>query len=200
MNLQDKIKTTKQSESIKQVNHKQITFNDLWENYPSKEDIKHNDDKIDNYCAINVGEALIKSGIIIKHKSKRGTYNGKMCWACPSGINNTHPLLAQELADWLLEKPFAGCPAVIKMTGAKFREKINNKTGIIFFKDYWQRSGETGGARTGDHIDLWDGRGIDKLRSQNGIENFVTNTLELYWDSIYSNKNKAKEVWFWEIK
>ena len=77
---------------------------------------------------------------------------------------------------------------------------LNEKTGIIFFKDYWRRNGETGESRTGDHIDLWDGRGVDKLRSQGRISNFLTNTLGIYWDGWYSDKNKSKEVWFWEIK
>ena len=200
MKLEDQIRTTPHSGSIQKVTQKQITFDELWKNYPSEESIKHNAKEIKDYCAIKVGESLIKSGIILKHKSKGGTYNGNMCWGCPSGKNNTHPLLAQDLANWLLKKPFAGCPKVQKLTGEEFRKVLNEKTGIIFFKDYWRRNGETGESRTGDHIDLWDSRGVDKLRSQGRISNFLTNTLGIYWDGWYSDKNKSKEVWFWEIK
>ena len=47
---------------------------------------------------------------------------------------------------------------------------------------------------------ILDGRGLDKLASQDALGNFLGNTLGLYWDGIYSDKNKSKEVWFWEIK
>lgn len=77
---------------------------------------------------------------------------------------------------------------------------MNERTGIVFFKDYWQRNTDFGENRTGDHIDLWDGRGLDKLASQDALGNFLGNTLGLYLDGIYSDKNKSKEVWFWEIK
>ncbi len=88
----------------------------------------------------------------------------------------------------------------MSLNGEDFRNKIDGKTGIVFFKDYWQRNSETGDTRTGDHIDLWDGRGLDKLASQNFGENILTNTLGMYIDGVYSNKEKSKEVLFWEIK
>lgn len=49
---------------------------------------------------------------------------------------------------------------------------MNERTGIVFFKDYWQRNTDFGENRTGDHIDLWDGRGLDKLASQDALGNF----------------------------
>lgn len=69
--------------------------------------------------------------------------------------------------------------------------------GIIFFKDYWQRPGEKGKTRTGDHIDLWDN---GNLAGQNGFENFITGNLGLYYDGVYSDKELSSEVLFWECE
>lgn len=200
MSLRENIETTAQPNSKKKVTKKRVTFKELWDNYKSIDDITHEPKEIDNYCAINLGEALIKSGVILKSKTKGGTYEGKMCWGCPTGVNNTHPLLAQQFADWLKKKPFAGCPDVIRLTGEEFRNELDERTGIIFFKDYWRRKGESGDTRTGDHIDLWDGRGVDKLASQGLGYNWLTNTLRISWEGFYSDKNKSKEVLFWEMK
>lgn len=193
-----KVSTNNREASIFEVTLNKVTFKEIWDNYPSNS-IKHinsktKKDEFNNHCAINVSEALYNSGIKLK------SFNGVKCYhECPSG-KNIHAIRAQELAKWLKKRPFAGCPMPIELKGNQFREKLNSKTGIIFFKDYWQRNGETGNTRTGDHIDLWDGRGIDKLASQNIFEDFLTNTLGIYIDGVYSDKNKSKQVLFWEIK
>lgn len=159
----------------------------------NKSDYQHNAKEIKDYCAIKVSISLIKSNIQLK-----GSFKGAFCWGCKDG--GIHAIRAQELANWLKKRPFAGCPKVEIITGKEFRKKLNERTGIVFFKDYWQRNADHGENRTGDHIDLWDGRGLDKLASQDALGNFLGNTLGLYLDGIYSDKNKSKEVWFWEIK
>lgn len=188
------IKTNPQKNSKKEVTVKKVTFKELWDNYPGKEkEYKHNAKNIEDYCAIKVSIALVKSGIKLK-----GSFKGTFCWGCPEG--GIHAIRAQELADWLKKRPFAGCPQVEVLKGKEFRKKLDGRTGIVFFQDYWQRSSDSGDNRTGDHIDLWDGRGMDKLASQGALGNFFGNTLGAYWDGVYSDKNKSKEVWFWEIK
>lgn len=167
-------------------------FKQMWGNFP-KSNVKHNADAIDNYCAINLSEALIKSNIAI---------SGGNCWGCPTGKNNTHYLRASEMAEWLKKKPFKGCPAPIKATGKDFKEKFNNKKGIIYFQDYWQRAHEKGtDKRTGDHIDLWDATGlVSQLASFNIFLNFATNSLGFSWDGWLSSKELSTEVLLWEIE
>jgi len=192
------LSTNTKKGSVLAVTLQKITFEELWDKYPSKSlehiNAKTKKDEFGNHCAINVSEALYQNNIKLK------SFKGAKCWhECPTG-KNIHVIRAQELANWLNKQPFPGCPKPLHLKGENFREKLNGKTGIIFFKDYWQRNGEIGDTRTGDHIDLWDGRGVDKLASQSQLANFLTNTLGLFWDGWYSDKNKSKQVLFWEIK
>lgn len=193
-----KVTTNDIEGSIMTVTIKKVTFKELWDAYPS-DSIDHinpktNKDEFDNHCAINVSEALYKNDIKLK------SFKGARCWhKCPTG-QNIHAIRAQELANWLKKRPFAGCPKPLRLTGATYEKEIDGKKGIIFFKDYWQRNNEVETEnRTGDHIDLWDGKGLNQMASQGNVANFVTNTLGLYWDGFYSDKNKSKEVLFWEI-
>jgi Type VI secretion system (T6SS), amidase effector protein 4 len=89
-------------------------------------------------------------------------------------------LAAEELADWLIKalgKPqsFAGSEALAKIKGKK---------GIVFFKDFWQRPGET--TVQGDHIDLWNGTTTPNVppASYEGEGTYFT---------------RSKSVWFWEL-
>ena len=43
-----------------------------------------------------------------------------------------------------------------KILPGSFQTELKGKTGVIFFKDYWQRGKERFEARSGDHIDLWN--------------------------------------------
>ncbi|EML9903848.1 TPA: hypothetical protein OT801_001174 [Morganella morganii] len=42
---------------------------------------------------------------------------------------------AEELSEYLKTRPFAGCPVPVKLSGKNFKENVEGKTGIIFFKD-----------------------------------------------------------------
>ena len=108
-------------------------------------------------------------------------------------------LRAQELADYLKKRPFAGCPKPIEVPAANFEKMLDGKTGIIFFKDYWFRSGQT--QRTGDHIDLWNENelaSLGYLLTQSRLtfaEQFEVSSL-VDW----SDYHKSTQVLFWEIK
>jgi Type VI secretion system (T6SS), amidase effector protein 4 len=179
------------------VKLKKIVFEDLWDKYPSG--IKHinaktGKDEFSDHCAINVSESLYQNEITLK------SFKGAKCYSkCPSG-DNVHALRAEELANWINKKPFAGCPETISgLTGTNFEEKVKDKTGIIFFKDYWHRKGETGETRSGDHIDLWN---KNKLAS---IGLFLTWTRRTFPDLSenwldMSDLRKSKKVLFWEIQ
>jgi len=186
---QDDLINVYQAPSDKEESH----FDDLWDNYPSKSP-KHKDpngnDIFSDHCAINLSEALIKSGM------KLDGYKGTKCWGkCPLG-SGSHALRAQELATYL--KDVKKLPVNV-LTGANFEENVADKTGIIFFKDYWQRSGETGDTRTGDHIDLWN---KNELASIGLILTFIRRTFPEISENLLdmSDLRKSKQVLFFEIK
>ena len=126
-----------------------VSFHELWSAYPSFKDPcdKH---KYHNQCAIRLGVALVNSG------ASTASFKGTRC-----GIKEhvpEHLLRAHEVAAWLDRRPLAGIlgPRVLKGKDcAEWQNKIQGQTGIIFFSHYWSLPGQT--ARTGDHIDLWNG-------------------------------------------
>jgi hypothetical protein len=116
-----------------------VSFTTLWAGYPSSNpyvDAKTGDPPkgFENQCAIKVSVALHASGV--KLQSFRGahvTINGK-----PAATR------AEDLAAWLKAHHIAGISSPpINITGENWREKIKNKTGIVFFANYWLRPGET---------------------------------------------------------
>lgn len=196
-NRSNTVKTNNQPASTLVISHNSIKFEALWDNYPSGS-IRHPDSKtgrdvFDDHCAINVSQSLYSCGVLLK------SFKGTKCWACPSKDNagkGIHAIRAQELASYLSTQPFAGCPAPQSFTGTTYEAAVKGKKGIIFFKDYWQRQGESG--RTGDHIDLWR---ESELASIGGALSFIRQTFpnisENYLDM--SDLRRASEVLFWEI-
>ncbi|MCD8418756.1 type VI secretion system amidase effector protein Tae4 [Tenacibaculum finnmarkense genomovar finnmarkense] len=191
------IYTNNREGSVLEVVLDKVTFEELWDKYPSSE-LKHinsktSKDEFGNHCAINVSEALYLNKIKMK------SFKGVKCYhKCPSG-KNVHAIRAQELANWLKKRPFAGCLKPESYTGESFEKKIEGKTGIVFFKDYWQRNGETGETRTGDHIDLWN---ENELASIGLIATWIRRTFSGFSESWLdmSDLKKSKSVLFWEIK
>jgi len=103
-----------------------------------------------------------------------------------------HILLAEQMAEWLKTAHFSWLGKVEKIDPQTFQKKLENKTGIIFFKDYWQRGNENFETRSGDHIDLW------KENRISGSSMFVRGVLEFF--GRVSDLNASHEVWFWEVK
>ncbi|MCY1287649.1 Type VI secretion system (T6SS), amidase effector protein 4 [compost metagenome] len=108
-------------------------------------------------------------------------------------------VLAAEMAEWLKLKPIAGMGPTENITGADWQQKIKGRTGIVAFKNYWQRDGETG--RSGGHIDLWNGSRM----TAGSIRGAVTNLLRFTLGSntgfgTYSDLGNSTEILFWEIK
>jgi len=190
-----KVKTNPNKGSTAKVAIKVVTFKDIWKAYPSDAPVhlnrKTNKDLYKSHCAIKVGEALLNAGISLK------SFTGGKCQYCPRTDRQRHPLLAQALAKWLSLRPFPGCSAPLKSDGAHYEKDFDDKTGIIFFADYWQRDGETGEQRSGDHIDLWDDK---TLASIGTFESFVRVNVGFSIDGWFSDFGKAKQVLFWEIK
>jgi hypothetical protein len=99
-------------------------------------------------------------------KVDKNTYSEPKC-------AHGHARGAESLANWLWKK--LGRPKIFT-DGAEAKLKLNEATGIIFFKDCFTRSGET--TRAGDHIDLWN-KGKTKTYSDPA--------------------NKSAQLWFWEL-
>lgn len=169
-----------------------ISFATVWQNYPQDGPCRDSKGKepegYSNQCAIKVGYALEKSGV--SFASFRGA-------RCPFDKKNGGMVArAQELADWLSPDKVSGLAAVETYKGediATAFEKIKGRTGIIFLADYWQRTGEKGQARTGDHIDLWNGSRLTTWTSILRVH------LRIAWDGAWSDYYRASQIRFWEM-
>lgn len=168
-----------------------MDFKVLWDNFPRTDEIKtrctnkQNDSNkpFTDYCAINLSECFIKSGIDIS------AIKAKRCW---SHSGKLHILLAEEFAKGLLTAPIAGLSPMQQIEPGSFQTSLKGKTGVIFFKDYWQRGSEKFENRSGDHIDLWNKNEI----TSSGM--FMRSIYELF--GVVSDLNKSREIWFWEVK
>jgi len=169
-----------------------IAFETLWNNYPKDSDpcldpkTGKEPSGYDNQCAMRVGYALKRSGV--QMKSFRGT-------RCPFDAKDGGLVAsAAELANWLKTKPFSGCPDAERYTGKTVFNAIADRTGIIFLANYWRRPGETGSARSGDHIDLWNGSRMTARTSWFRVH------IGISWDGLWSDFERATNVLFWNIK
>lgn len=168
-----------------------VSFSTLWKNYPDKVNIKSrctnkqkdSNKPFDDYCAIMLSECFIRSGVDIS------IIKGNRCW---SHQGKKHILRAEDLANGLKTHRPPSFGVLDKIHPASFQSKLSDKTGVIFFKDYWQRGKETFDRRSGDHIDLWN---KDEITSSGMI---VRSILEFF--GRVSDLNKSREIWFWEVK
>lgn len=103
-----------------------------------------------------------------------------------------HILLAEDFANGLKSNRPSGFGKLEKIPSGSFQSALSNRTGVIFFKDYWQRGSESFSQRSGDHIDLWN---KDEITSS-GM--FIRSLLEFI--GRVSDLNKSREIWFWEVK
>lgn len=167
-----------------------IKFQTIWDNYPNYDpcrNVKTGEipEGYENQCAMRVGYALEKSGI-----SFRSFKGGR----CPLGPRTGGMVAsAQELANWLRARPFPGCPKPEHHTGKAVFDGIKDRSGIIFLADYWQRSSDKGNARTGDHIDLWNGSRMTSIWSWPRIHLYIS------WDGVWSDLRGAPKVLFWPV-
>jgi hypothetical protein len=138
------------------------SFTGLWNNYPTES--SPCDGPWSNQCSIRMSVTLNAERSITINKN---TYSEPKC-------AHGHARGAESLANWLW-KHHLGRPKIFT-DGATAKATIQEKSGIIFFKDCFTRDGET--TKSGDHIDLWN-KGITKTYSDPA--------------------NKSAQVWFWEL-
>lgn len=135
-------------------------------------------------CAIKLGQALEGAGV------STASFKGVRCWGDPKG---NHIIRAEQLAEWIGGHVFAGRGTTRSLDPKNFQAEIAGKTGIIFFKDYWQRGAETHANRSGDHIDLWNKNALggEWTRWSRGVEEFF---------GIVSDLNDSRSIKFWEVR
>lgn len=158
-------------------------FSTLWGNHPNiKGDAPILDKAVyENQCAINLGAAWLRSGMTFSG------YTGALSW---EKDKPKYPIRAQELADWFAT-PRSHLPSrVQKFGGKEVFEKINGKTGILFFQNYW------GSGDQGDHIDLWNGSRLTDWRTWARIH-IRLGEYGLHNLGAGSDFRKAASVWFW---
>ncbi len=176
-----------------------ITFKKLWQNHPtvSGEDnpcTTNGKKNFANQCAIRVGSALAKCGV--KTANIPGATH---CWH-QHDKSEGHVIRAEELAKGLNKYPISGIQKVIKVNPGEFAKELSGKKGIIFFKDYWQRTvngkKENFRNRSDDHIDLWNGSRITSASSWARIHlrigNFGLHSVSDHW----SDYEDSKTIWF----
>ena len=135
-----------------------------------------------NQCAIRMGVALRESGVTMEQIG-----NPRVSWFHPK--DKMYVLVAQELANGIRLGRIPGLGEPIKVKDPKnFHNELYGRKGIIFFKDYWRRTGEAN--PTGDHIDVW-----------NGYRTSAKWLMEWFsWLGYNENYGKSKEIWFWEVE
>lgn len=155
-------------------------FVTLWNNHPNIKGDAPLLDKVvyENQCAINLSAAWIRSGMNLTG------YTGALSW---EKDKPKYAIRAQELANWLNSPSSHLYSKVLKFGGREAFEKINGKTGIIFFQNYW------GVGAQGDHIDLWNGTRLTDIFS------WVRIYARIGSFGLGTDYRQAQSVWFWML-
>jgi hypothetical protein len=138
------------------------SFHGLWNAYPLER--SPCDGPWENQCAIRLSLAFNAEKTIRVNKQ---SYTEPKC-------AHGHARGAESLVNWLW-RHHLGRPTILT-SGHKAKLSLRSKTGIIFFKDCFTRSGQS--RATGDHIDLWNA-GLTK--------------------GFNDPENRATQIWFWSL-
>ncbi len=162
-------------------------FDELWKGYPKGSpyiDPKTGEPPkgYENQCAIRVAVALNKQGVSLESFDGSGyiRLNGEKI-----------PIRAQEFAEWLDKGLIPGIEKGETYAAKNFFEKVEGRTGIIYVGDYWERSN---GARTGDHIDLWNGSRMTDTNTYFRARGYN------FFGLLGSDFEEGSQVKFYEIK
>lgn len=198
------VRTNSTPGSIKEVPLKAVTFQELWDNYPSGDPYENSAYK--DQCAIRMSVTFHRVGVEMKSFSSKlvqplsgQTSIGRII--LDGKITATR---ADELGEWLKLRPFAGLPTAEDTTGADWASKVKGRTGIIQFSRYWTRDGESTADASGGHIDLWNGF---RLTISGPIDSIATVGRMFGMNSAFpgtsfgfSDLRNSKRILFWEIK
>ncbi|WP_431820419.1 type VI secretion system amidase effector protein Tae4 [Burkholderia sp. F1] len=202
------VRTNSTPNSIKVVQLRAVTFEELWDVYPSGN--PYDNPAYTNQCAIRMSVALHRVGVEMK------SFSSKLVKPLGDQPSIGRILLngkatatrANELGAWLKLQPFAGLGKAENITGSGWESRIKGRTGIVMFDGYWTREGETAANASGGHIDLWNGSrmsingfwgSFSTIGRYIGISSFRQGTSVLP-DVSYSDLSKSKLILFWEIR
>jgi hypothetical protein len=182
----------------------EIPFLRIWQNYPQEPPCVDSTGKPpagwSNQCAVKLGVALARSGVSFSTYPRGGR--------CPTGPSDSALIgSAENLANWLVNHRFPGCSPRQLIRNEHWQTAVKGRTGIMFFKDYWRRPGQTTGNGSGDHIDLWNRSTLTPswesfLRFRLGIDrlpNLDPRTRSEDNPNWYSDLGKAAEIWLWPV-
>ena len=112
-------------------------------------------------------------------------------------------MVAEKLSTALIKYPIDGVQKVRKINPEKASAGLHGKTGIIFFKDYWQRNinGKIENFRnkSGDHIDLWNGSKLTSLSNFHYRLHDLSLGTKSYYNDVELGYNTYKEILFWRV-
>lgn len=172
---------------------KRLSFSQLWASYPTHK--PYLDSKTgeapkgyENQCAIKVSVALHGAGIDLK-----GFHGAQVFIA-----NSAAAVRAEELARWLKVQNINGLSLPEPIAGENWQNRIQGRSGILFFADYWLRPGEK--MPSGDHIDIWNGSRL----TASGFEGLLVTAarfgLGISSGPGFSDLGKSKTIIFWQVR
>jgi hypothetical protein len=200
------IKTNSTKDSIKEVNLKTISFQELWDSYVTGSPYKVNGkvpDGFDNQCAIRMSATFHKAGVDMKSFSSKVVKpeNGEQSIGRILLDGKPTATRANELRQWLMLHPIPGIHKSEDVTGTDWESKVKGRTGIIAFEGYWQRDSDSKGDTSGGHIDLWNGSRLTNNGALGTVETFFRFTVGLNNGGFfYSDLRKSKKITFMEVK
>ncbi|GGD96137.1 type VI secretion system amidase effector protein Tae4 [Caballeronia grimmiae] len=198
-NKPTKVRTNPTPNSVKEVQLKAVTFQELWTNYPSGN--PYDNPAYKNQCAIRMSVTLHNVGIGMKSFSSKVVRpsSGQPSIGRIILDGKATATRADEMGQWLKLQPFAGLPKAENITGSGWQEKIKGRTGIVQFSQYWTREGENADSASGGHIDLWNGSKLTSPSAGGAVDTFMRFTLGIS-SAWYSDLGKSKQILFWEIQ
>ncbi|CAB3768217.1 type VI secretion system amidase effector protein Tae4 [Paraburkholderia solisilvae] len=198
------VRTNPTPGSIKEVPLEAVTFQELWDAYPSGS--PYDNPAYKNQCAIRMSVTFHRVGIEMKSFSSKliRPLSGQPSIGRIILGGKVTATRADELGEWLQLQPLAGLPKAQDITGADWESKVKGRTGIIQFSRYWTRDGESAENASGGHIDLWNG---SRLTISGPFDAVATISRMLGGSSFlseytfgWSDLGKSKQILFWEIK
>jgi hypothetical protein len=203
-NKQTVVRTNATPGSIKEVPLKAVTFQELWDNYPSGD--PYDNSAYKDQCAIRMSVTFHRIGVGMKSFSSKLVHplSGQPSIGRIILDGKIIATRADELGEWLKLRPFAGLPNEEDITGPDWATKVKGRTGIIQFSRYWTRDGESTADASGGHIDLWNG---SRLTISGPIDSiaivgrmFGVNSVFPGTSFGFSDLRNSKKIRFWEIK
>ncbi|KAG8148422.1 type VI secretion system amidase effector protein Tae4 [Burkholderia catarinensis] len=203
-----KVVTNKTEKSKKSVQLQALSFQELWNAYPTKDPYADPAGEYENQCAIRMSVTFHKVGSSMKSFSQNvlKPMPGKKTLGRLILDEKATATRAYELAEWLKLRPFLGMGRPENITGPDWQDKIKGRTGIIYFFGYWRQDGDSADALSGGHIDLWNKDTLTPSfaslwRFRLGQRTFpdLLSRLRGGNGNVISDLAKSKEILFWEV-